>query len=96
KDRFGSEGSVGLAILDYAEGRIDTLLMSCRVIGRKVEDRILGKICELFRERGLAKVVGEFIPTRKNQQVAAFYDNHGFIVLSEQDNGRKIYERILA
>jgi FkbH-like protein len=96
KDRFGTEGSVGLAILDYAESRIDTFLMSCRVIGRKVEDRVLGKICELFRERGLARIVGEFIPTRKNQQVAAFYDNHGFTLLSEQEDGRKLYERILA
>ncbi len=74
KDRFGSEGSVGLAILDYREGRIDTFLMSCRVIGRKVENRILEEICKLFRERGLNRIVGEFIPTAKNQQVAMFYN----------------------
>jgi predicted enzyme involved in methoxymalonyl-ACP biosynthesis len=65
-------------------------------LGRKVEDRVLAKICELFRERGFARIVGEFIPTRKNQQVAAFYDNHGFTLLSEQEDGRKLYERILA
>lgn len=96
KDRFGSEGSVGLAILDLAEARIDTFLMSCRVIGRKVEDRILAKAVELFHERGKNRIVGEFIPTAKNQQVAGFFDSHGFSLHSEDANGRKLFERILA
>jgi len=96
KDRFGSEGSVGLAILDYAGGRIDTFLMSCRVIGRKVEDRMLETICELFAKRGLNRISGEFIPTAKNQQVARFYETHGFSLLSEQADGRKNYQRSLA
>lgn len=95
KDRFGAEGSVGLAILDFAESRIDTLLMSCRVIGRRVEDRIIAKICELFRQRGQIRIVGEFVPTRKNQQVSGFYDSQGFTLLSQQENGKKIYERLL-
>jgi len=96
KDRFGSEGAVGLAILDLAEGRIDTFLMSCRVIGRKVEDRIIDKAIELFRGRGLARIVGEFIPTRKNGLVASFYDSHGFALVSEFEDGRKLYERIIS
>jgi FkbH-like protein len=96
KDRFGSEGSVGLAILDFLESRIDTFLMSCRVIGRGVEDLILAKACDLFRERGKNHVTAEYIPTRKNQQVASFFDSHGFALLSENADGRKIYERIIA
>ena len=96
KDRFGSEGSVGLAIIDFADSRIDTFLMSCRVIGRKVEDRILETVCELCRRRGLTRITGEFIPTRKNQQVAGFYDSHGFLLLSNDADGRRLYERILA
>jgi len=96
KDRFGSEGAVGLAILDYAEPRIDTLLMSCRVIGRKVEDQILGKVCDLFQARGCPRITAEFTPTGKNRQVAAFYDSHGFTLISEEPDGRRIYERIIA
>ena len=95
KDRFSSEGAVGLAILNFAESKIDSLLMSCRVIGRKVEDRILGKVCELFRARGCPGIAAEFIPTLKNQQVATFYDSHGFSLLSEEQDGRKIYEKII-
>jgi predicted enzyme involved in methoxymalonyl-ACP biosynthesis len=70
--------------------------MSCRVIGRKVEERILSKACDLFQARGCPGIIAEFIPTRKNQQVAAFYDSHGFTLLSEEQDGRKIYEKIIA
>jgi len=95
EDRFGSEGMVGLAILNYAESRIDSFLMSCRVIGRNVENRILQRVCDLFRERNCRAITAEFIPTAKNQQVATFYDSHGFKVLSQEEDGRKIYEKII-
>ena len=93
KDRFGSEGAVGLAIVNLVEARIDTLLMSCRIIGRKVEDRLLTEACDLLRARGCARILAEFIPTPKNQQVSKFYDTHGFSLLSEEPDGRKLYWR---
>jgi FkbH-like protein len=93
KDRFGSEGIVGLAILDLAAARIDTFLMSCRVIGRKVEDRILDRAAALLRARGAATMVGEFIPTRKNGLVSSFYEKHGFTLCRELPDGVRQYER---
>jgi FkbH-like protein len=96
RDRFGPEGMVGLAILNYAESRIDSFLMSCRVIGRKVEDRMLERVCDLFLTRQCRTVIAEFIPTAKNQQVTNFYDSHGFTLLSEEQGGRKTYEKIIA
>jgi FkbH-like protein len=95
KDRFGSEGAVGLAILNFPQLRVDTLLMSCRVIGRKVEDRILAEATRLFQTRGLTRMVSEFLPTLKNQQVANFYDMHGFTLVSQDQDGRKVYEKII-
>jgi FkbH-like protein len=95
RDRFGDEGSVALAILDLTEGRIDTFLASCRVIGRKVEQRLLEKAIELCRARGLKSVVGEFVPTRKNQMVSKFYEDHGFTRLDSQPDGTVLYERTL-
>lgn len=95
KDRFGDEGAVALAIVDLAEGRIDTFLESCRVIGRRVEDRLLDKAVELCRGHGHHRIIGEYIPTRKNQMVAQFYDSHGFIPLSKHDDGRITYEKPL-
>lgn len=93
RDRFGDEGAVGLAIVDLAEGRIDTFLESCRVIGRKVEDRLLDKAIELCRIHGHRRVIGEYIPTRKNQMVAGFYDSRGFVPLSKSPDGRVTYEK---
>jgi FkbH-like protein len=93
RDRFGDEGSVGLAIVDLAQGRIDTFLASCRIIGRKVEQRLLDKAVELCRDRGLRKIVGEYIPTRKNQMVASFYDDHGFTPMLRAPDGRVTYEK---
>jgi len=93
RDRFGSEGSVGLAIGDLKDDRIDTFLTSCRVIGRKVEHRLLDKAIELCRQRGHQKIVGEYIPTRKNQLAARFYDSQGFTRLTEYPDGRITYEK---
>jgi FkbH-like protein len=93
RDRFGDEGSVALAIVDLAEARIDTFLTSCRVIGRKVEDQLLDKAIELCRTRGHRRIIGEFIPSKKNQLVADFYDTHGFAPVDKFSDGRKLYER---
>ena len=93
RDRFGDEGSVALAIVDLAEARIDTFLTSCRVIGRKVEDRLLEKAIELCRARGHQRIIGEYIPTKKNQLVADFYDTHGFSPMGISVDGCKMYER---
>jgi len=93
RDRFGDEGSVALAIVDLAEGRIDTFLTSCRVIGRKVESRLLDKAVELCRDRGLHKVIGEYIPTRKNKMAASFYEDHGFTPMLRAPDGRVTYEK---
>jgi FkbH-like protein len=93
RDRFGDEGSVALAIVDLAEGRIDTFLASCRVIGRKVEAQLLDKAVELCRERGLRKVIGEYIPTRKNKMAATFYEDHGFTLMLRAPDGRITYEK---
>jgi FkbH-like protein len=95
RDRFGDEGAVALAIVDLAEGRIDTFLESCRVIGRRVEDRLLDKAIEVCRHHGHRRIIGEYIPTRKNQMVAEFYDDHGFVPLSKNNDGRVTYERAI-
>jgi FkbH-like protein len=92
KDRFGDEGSVSLAIVDLAEGRIDTFLSSCRVIGRKVEAQLLDKVVELCRFRGHRKITGEFIPTRKNHIAADFYGSHGFVPVTTSPDGRITFE----
>jgi len=79
-DRFGDYGIVGLCILHAIDdvAHIDTLLLSCRVIGRSAETALLSSIVHWARDRGLRHVQGEFIPTSKNAPAADFYPRHGF------------------
>lgn len=79
-DRFGDLGIVGTCILRYDQGNaiMDSLLLSCRVLGRGLEDVFLSRVLSLARQRKCRQVIGEYIPTRKNAQVENFYPEHGF------------------
>ena len=79
-DRFGEYGIGALAILATKEGRteIDTFLLSCRILGRGVEQVFLEQCVELARCRRAGEVVGRYIPTKKNGQTEAFFPKCGF------------------
>ena len=80
RDRFGDNGIVGFmmarAVGDELE--IDTLLLSCRVIGRTVETAMLAHLCEEAALRGLQRLRGRIITTAKNAPVQDLYERHGF------------------
>ena len=80
EDKFGDEGIVGVAIVQMRkqEWLIDSFLLSCRVIGRKVETALLAKVIDDASKEGASVVIGEFIPTEKNELVNSFYCDHGF------------------
>jgi len=80
QDRFTDLGLIGVAITK-ADGEvcnIDTFALSCRALGRGVEDAFIAYILEQAKIKGLKKVVGAYIPTKKNAQVADFYGKQGF------------------
>jgi FkbH-like protein len=80
RDRFGDAGVVGLA-LAQTEGavcRIDSLLLSCRVIGRGIESALLAYVAEEAVRAGACRLEGEYIATRKNAPCSDFYPQHGF------------------
>lgn len=89
QDKFGDSGIIGAVILKYESERasIDTFLLSCRILGRGVEEAVLHRALERAKEKGCRQVGGEYIPTRKNRQVAEFYQTHGFDCLGEQSGG---------
>jgi FkbH-like protein len=86
-DRFGDYGLVGVVLLHEVEAamEIETLLMSCRVLGRGVEEAIFAKIADIARAKGADVIVGEYIPTKKNAMVSGLYKDHHFL---ESDGGR--------
>jgi len=80
RDRFGDHGLVGVAIA-HDEGEqceVDTFLLSCRVIGRTVETALLAHLAESAALRGRKRLVGWFLPTKKNAPARDFYEQHGF------------------
>jgi FkbH-like protein len=85
RDRFGDHGLVGVAITrDEGEAcEIDTFLMSCRVIGRTVETALLSHLVQGAMARGLQRLAGRFVVSKKNAPARDFYARHGFKLLHE-------------
>lgn len=79
-DRFGDNGLVGVAITHSENSvcEIDTLLLSCRVIGRTVETAILAHLLAQAQQQGMRQVLGVFLPTKKNAPAAGLFRDHGF------------------
>ncbi len=96
-DRFGDHGLVAVMFgvpHDDETVRVDTWLMSCRVIGRTVEQFSWAKFLDAARLRGYRRVVGEYLPTAKNAQVAELYDQLGLPVVEGGGEG-KVYAATL-
>ncbi len=74
-DRFGDYGVTLLAIIHPItsdEATLDTFLMSCRVMGRRVEQAFLHAIGDVLRKRGVQQLKATFIPSAKNAPAAHF------------------------
>ena len=79
-DRFGDHGLVS-SVIALAEGdapRIESWLMSCRVFSRSFEQFVMRSIVAEARRRGLARIVGEHVPSPKNGVVADLFERLGF------------------
>ncbi len=80
-DRFGDNGIIAVVVgrLDGEKRcHIETWLMSCRVLGRGVEQATLALLAEQARALGAVALVGEYVPTAKNAMVAEHYARLGF------------------
>lgn len=88
-DKYGDNGLISVIILIGKEKDIliDTFLMSCRVMGRKLEEVIINELASKYKK----KMIGEYIPTKKNAPVKELYDKLGFVFVAEND-GCKKYE----
>lgn len=86
-DVFGDSGIVGVAIARKRSEEwlweLDSFLMSCRVLGRRLETCFLHTLLRRARDAGMRLVRGEFIPTKKNEVAREFYREHGFKLVEE-------------
>jgi len=98
-DRFGDNGMISVIICRPDAGgndrrrtwQIDTWLMSCRVLGRKVEQMVLREILMRAREEGIDTLIGVYRPSEKNAMVRDHYAKLGFAKLSEEPDGTGIW-----
>ena len=79
-DKFGDNGITGVYIINKNEKSwlIDTFLLSCRIMGRGVENAILSQILIDAKKNGIEEIHAEFIQTQKNQSAENFLLNFGF------------------
>jgi len=89
RDRFGDHGLVGVSITrDEGETcEIDSFLLSCRVIGRTVETALLAHLADQAAARGRKRLLGWFLPTKKNAPAREFYAQHGFELAQQNADG---------
>jgi FkbH-like protein len=88
-DRFGEYGLTGVIIVEVSPDRrrwtLDSLLMSCRVLGRGVEAALIGGLAADARTEGVTEFHGLFIPTAKNALSASFLPDQGFRLVGDRD-----------
>ncbi len=80
-DRFGDNGMISVVIFDKGKTAwtCDTWLMSCRVLGRRVEEAVLAIVAAAARKAGAKRLIGHYLPTAKNGLVAQHFDRLGFV-----------------
>tara|TARA_B110000495_G_C23038048_1_gene620850 strand:+ start:1502 stop:3259 length:1758 start_codon:yes stop_codon:yes gene_type:complete len=85
-DKFGDNGLVGLYIIKKISSKdwiIDSFLLSCRIMGRNIENVMLNDILQLAQQENIEKIEGEYIPSTKNSVTKDLYIKYGFRNISD-------------
>jgi FkbH-like protein len=93
-DTFGDNGMI-CVIICRRSGRdwhIDTWLMSCRVLGRRVEEATLQEILFHARRAGINSLIGTYRPTERNSLVEKHYEKLGFTSLETKADGTTVWQ----
>jgi FkbH-like protein len=96
-DSFGDSGmiSVVICVREREDWKIDTWLMSCRVLGRMVEHAVLQEIVRNAKLQGIRRLVGTYLPTERNKLVEGHYARLGFQPLGHADDGATRWELLV-
>jgi FkbH-like protein len=96
-DRFGDLGMIGVVVArlrtapdGVREADVDSWLMSCRVLGRKVEEAKLNLLAEAALAAGAGRITAHYRPTTKNNMVRELFDRLG-MTLARDDAGARDY-----
>lgn len=88
QDKFGDNGLVSIIIgkKDNKVLNIPLWIMSCRVLKRDMEKAMLDNLVKISKEKGIEKIIGEFIPSPKNSMVQNHYKELGFKLVENKEN----------
>ena len=86
-DKLGDSGLTGIISVELEDGRakIVDFVLSCRVMGRKVEETMLSTAVKHARSKGVDEVYAQYVATPKNRPCFEFWKRSGF-VQDESDN----------
>jgi len=95
-DKFGDFGMISVVIARPVTGdetviEIDSWLMSCRVLGRRVEEGMLDALVGRARAAGKSAIRARYVPSAKNGMVSEFFDNLGFERVGQEPDGERSY-----
>jgi FkbH-like protein len=87
RDVFGDYGLVGAMVFERSGDslRLDTLLLSCRALGRGVEDRMIEELKRWAKERGAERLIVPVVPTARNRPASEFLSRLCEIPLEAND-----------
>lgn len=92
EDRYGDSGKVAVIILEKDDVvKVDSFLMSCRVMGRKIEDQLVDYIESFMIREGQSQIVAYYRPTVKNKPVQDLFDRLGYEIIRSDESGNKTY-----
>ena len=96
KDRFGDHGLISVVIGEKVGDamKVDTWLMSCRVLKRGVEEETLNELVRLAKMKSCTRLEGIYLPTPKNEMVRDFYSRMGFTLTAESETKRAFELRL--
>jgi FkbH-like protein len=89
-DSFGDNGMISVVVCRRTAGdtwTFDTWLMSCRVLGRRVENMVLLHVIDHAKREGIRRLIGFYRPTEKNSLVEGHYAQLGFIHTGSEEDG---------
>jgi FkbH-like protein len=93
KDKFGDNGIAVLSIIQIENNiaTIDSLLLSCRILGRNIEGVYLNYIINLLFDKNITEVRSCYLPSNKNKQTKDFYEKMNFNLVETKSDGSKYY-----
>jgi FkbH-like protein len=94
-DVFGDNGMISVIICRHVDRdtlELDTWLMSCRVLGRRVEEVTLDEVVSYAAQQGYRSLIGRYIPTERNALVKDHYEKLGFEKVCSLESGETVWQ----